>query len=188
VITEDHRDARLLTDAGQLFLLEATSVADGQVSATIVAHAGYGETFFDGSEVAYGILAGSISDRARIEADWVLESGDLGSMVLEYDSVYERGSDLARLAGTWSASDGTVFSIDASGEIFAQRESGCVYDGNIRIVDASYNVYRVRIMDHCRVIRVDGTGMLTDFAAENDAFVILLSRCNWIFADALLRQ
>ncbi len=184
VITEDHSEGRILSVNGQMLVLENIVVADGRISADVSAFARPHWTLAGGNLNATGHLRGTITERTRIDADLYLSSGGNAALVLEYDAVYERGSDIAWLVGAWEASHGLVYNIDALGEIFAQSEHGCVYAGRVSLIDASWNVYRVDLVDHCLAAEASGLGVLTD-----DAFVLMLDLAQgWYMAEVLLRQ
>jgi hypothetical protein len=188
VITEDNTEGRFVTDGGQMFVLRDISGTGGEISATVSAFARPEAAFLDGSIKTSGTLTGSLVERTRIEGDWSLNTGETGTVTLVYDDVYERGSDIARLAGIWEAASGTVYTVDALGEIFGQTERGCVYWGRIYLIDATCNVYRVRINGGCLAINASGLGLLTYEFGTNDAFVMMLDLGNgWWFTEQLLR-
>ncbi|MGD8510593.1 MAG: hypothetical protein PVI16_03140, partial [Gammaproteobacteria bacterium] len=79
---------------------------------------------------------------------------------------------------TWRDDSGTTYTIDADGSIFGQNASGCVYDGQISLIDVDYNVYRVEInTSSCQEEdgSFSGLGALFDNAeaGENGRFVFL---------------
>ncbi len=184
VITEDHSEGRILSVNGQMLVLKNIVVANGRISADVLAFARPHWTLAGGNLNATGHLSGTITERTRIEADLYLSSGGNAELVLEYDELYERGSDIAWLVGAWEASHGLVCNVDALGEIFAQSEHGCVYAGRVSLMDAGWNVYRVDIADHCLAAEAGGLGVLTD-----DGFVLMLDLGNgWFMAEVLVRQ
>ncbi len=184
VITEDHSEGRFLSVNGQMLVLRNIVVADGRISADVLAFAQPHWTLAGDNLNATGHLTGTITERTRIEADLYLSSGGTGGLVLEYEELYERGSDIAWLVGAWEASHGLIYNIDALGQIFAQSEHGCVYAGRVSLIDASWNVYRVDLVDHCLAAEASGLGVLTD-----DAFVLMLDLSQgWFMAEVLVRQ
>lgn len=65
-----------------------------------------------------------------------------GTFTLTYDALYDRDSSLATIAGNFRAPNGTVVSVDASGNIFSQdATTGCVVNGKASIIDTRYNAY-----------------------------------------------
>ncbi len=187
VITEDNVEGRFLINGATLFVLRDISADDGEITATISVSIRPDSQVVDHRSKNFGVMTGTLVERTRIEGEWLLESGDFGTVTLEYDDLYERGSDIARLAGIWRASWGTIYNIDALGEIFAQTEHGCVYSGQVELIDAAYNVYRVSHFDGCLAYEANGLGVLADELDTDDAFVLLLGE-GWFMADAWQRQ
>lgn len=192
VITEDNSVGRFMINGETSFILRDIAINSLEITATISASAGSDdEVLPEGS--AHGALIGQLVKRSRIEFIWTLESGEYGTVILDYDDVYERGSDIARLVGTWKDSSGDIINIDALGEIFSQDEYGCVINGLVEIIDAVYNVYSVETDRYCVMFgsfHMSGLGVLGDEADMNDAFTVILSSRDffWTSGYTLLRQ
>ncbi len=184
VIAEDHSEGRFLSVNGQMLVLRNIFVADGRISADVSAFARPHSPFFGDNMHARGVLTGTIAERSHIVADFYLSSGDKGRLEVYYDDLYERGSDIAWLAGVWETSHGITYNIDALGEIFAQTENGCVHAGQVSLIDGAWNVYRVRIVDHCLIAEATGLGILTD-----DAIVLMLDLADgWFITEILAKR
>ena len=66
------------------------------------------------------------------------------SAELDYDSLYDRDSSLAAMAGNYDDGTGTVLNINALGTMFEQSTaSGCVLNGRVGIIDSAFNLYDV---------------------------------------------
>jgi hypothetical protein len=111
----------------------------------------FGRTFPDGSTHGTGTLNGGVQERQSLDgvADFITASGT-GTHVLigfAFDDSYFETSSLAIIAGTYSdAATGTVVTIDSKGRVFAQdATNGCVVNGTVSIIEATYNVYRVQV-------------------------------------------
>lgn len=188
MVTEDNLEGRFITAGAWMLVLRDIEGEGGEFSASVSAFARPDSLFADGSFETSGIVTGSVVERSRIEGVWSLDSGDIGALTLEYDDVYERGSDLNWLAGTWESSFGTVYAVTALGRIFGQTDQGCVYEGQIDLINAAYNVYRIRINGGCLAIMASGLGVLTERSGGNDAFVTMLDLGNgWWFTEQWLR-
>ena len=177
VITEHNAEGRFMIDGKTQFILRDIAIDGFEITATISAITYPDPTFLPREGNDSGVITGSLVERSRIEGEWTLDSGEFGTVTLEYDDLYERGSDIARLVGIWQApwGDDFVFNIDALGEIFSQRENGCVTDGQVRLIDAAYNVYRVEIYNYCLPYYASGLGVLGDEVDTDDAFSLILS-------------
>lgn len=95
-----------------------------------------------------------------------LSSASSGTFAFTYDPIYERGSSLAAISGTWS--DGTrQLSIDAAGVI-----SGAA-TGRIELLNSAFNLYRITLDDpsHPFGIDLEGLATLSDTTVANDTLV-----------------
>jgi len=190
VVREDNEEGRFVTESGPLFRLQDIAGTEGDLSATIAATTStLGETFEDGSISTSGVLTGFVVERTSMEGDWSFDSGETGTITLEYDGIYERGSDIAHLVGIWECSIGTICNIDELGEIFGQGEGECVATGRIEIIDPSYNVYEVNYGSPCMLGGIlSGLGVLADQPDMNDAFIIMLDPVFFFYTDIFIRQ
>lgn len=76
-----------------------------------------------------------------------------GRFALTYRAAYGDGSSLERLSGMWSYSEassgGAVYTItleiDGNGQMFATDTAGCVFSGQMTLIDDRYSVYRAGI-------------------------------------------
>jgi hypothetical protein len=66
---------------------------------------------------------------------------------LTFNPLYYVPSSLATISGTYTESaTGTAFTISADGTVFAQdATTGCVINGTVSIINASYNVYAIQV-------------------------------------------
>ena len=190
VVTENNGEARFVNDQGTQFILSGVSGTGGNISATITAISQTGSTFIDGSTVTTGTLTGTLVERASLDGNWSLNSGETGTITMSYNNIYDRGSDLARMSGTWEDSFGVVYSVDAVGAIFAQDAFLCIYGGAVTIINASYNVYQVKL-DIFNCPGSDGTysglGVLSDDVGTDNAFIVQLDNGQLIITDVLLK-
>jgi hypothetical protein len=69
-----------------------------------------------------------------------------GTLAVTFNPLYDQASSLAAIAGNYvEAGSGTAVSIDANGAIFSQdATTGCVVNGTVTIIDASYDAYAVQ--------------------------------------------
>lgn len=190
VVTENNGEGRFVNDQGVQFILSGISGTNGNFSATITAIAPFGTVFIDGSSVTSGTITGTVVERTSLQGDWTLNTGETGTMTMSYDSIYERGSNLSRTTGMWIDSFGVVYTIEANGDFFAQDAFGCVFDGNVSILDASFNAYGLTMtVSICPSVNgnYSGLGVLGDDVGMDDAFVVQMDSNNFIFTDVLLK-
>jgi hypothetical protein len=169
----------------------ATITVDGSAfSGSSFAVAPLGGTFIDGSVTTTGSMSGTLVERSRVSATYSLDTGETGTFELFYDSTYERSSSLAKMSGSWNDVNGNTFTVEADGSIFGQDGFGCVYTGNVGIIDPRYNVYRLTInVANCADINgtYTGLGTIGDWVVPNDdrLFIFQVSNDSWALTSTL---
>ena len=146
----------LIDEGGQFNLIRndggqyvGTAVTSGTtLTATFDGYMPLGQTFPDGARHGHGSLTGTVSERLSINVtmQFTTDVGTTssGTLVLTFDSGYNLTSSLATIAGNYTEpTSGTVFSITTAGAVTWQDAStGCVGNGTIKIIDASFNLYQ----------------------------------------------
>jgi hypothetical protein len=104
--------------------------------------------FPDGSTSATETITGTVAQRATLTLSGAVTTANgtveptQPAVTATFDSLYDAGSDLTKIAGNWTGPTGVVMNINANGVIFAQDPaSGCVVNGQVSIINASYNAY-----------------------------------------------
>ena len=129
----------------------AAVTSGNSITANINGYTPFGTTFPDGSTHGTGTVSGTISARVSITANtsFTTDKGTVtnGTLNLTFNQLYNQPSSLATIAGNYTdTSSGDTVSIDAAGVITAQDpNTGCVINGNVTIINASYNAYGVQI-------------------------------------------
>jgi len=189
VVTENSGDGRFINENGIQFVLSGISGNNGAISATITAIAPFGSTFLDGTVLTLGTLTGNVVERQSLQGDWSLNTGETGSVTMGFDSNYYEGSDLSRTEGLWLDPFGTTWDTSPTGEMFSQDSFGCVANGQISIIDQSYNAYDVAVTlsGPCGGIEGNYNGLAvtdTDGATANNVFVLQINNNEFIFTEA----
>ena len=151
----------LITETGRFHLLDEfdfqgsgiLSVSSAnEVSADFQTNPPVGGSFADGSPFADCSITGLISERSTLDGTVLCTTiqGSQSSVTvnLNYQALYELDSSLAMFAGTWTDSSDPgvdVANVDATGVITGQDGggSGCIYSGQVTIIDPNYNAYEV---------------------------------------------
>jgi hypothetical protein len=150
-----------------------------QVSGSGRAYAAPGYVLADGSSVVanFTITSGTVSERNTIDLTFS-SLGQSGTFSGTFDPIYDRDSSLATVAGSYAAfdvfGDPASFSIDSNGALFSQTQSGCVGNGEVRVIDSRFNGYAVNAtVSNCPGLNGDyeGLALTADFAATNDVFL-----------------
>lgn len=151
----------LITETGRFHLLDefgfqgsgilSISSAD-EISADFQTLPSIGAQFTDGSHLADCSISGSIVERSALDGTvtCTTSQGSESSVTvnLDYQAIYDSDSSLAMITGTWtdSSDPGTdVVNVDTTGLITGQDggASGCVYSGQVTLVNPNYNVYDI---------------------------------------------
>ncbi len=166
-----------VTTAGVVAGMQGTIQVNGsQVTGTGTLYAAPSTTLADGSTVAnLTIGAGTVSEGNSLDLT-VDAAGVSISVSTTFDALYDRGSDLATVAGVYTTfdifGDPASFSVDPNGAITSQSTAGCVSNGQISIIDASFNAYDVALdVTGCALGGMyDGLGRTQDANATDDVF------------------
>jgi PKD repeat protein len=111
-----------------------------------------GGSFADGTAFADCSASGLLTERSTLDGTVACTTaGGTQSSVavsLTYQALYDLDSDLAAFVGTWTDSSNPgvdVVNVDAMGVITGQdgSGSGCIYDGQVTIIDPNYNAYDI---------------------------------------------
>jgi hypothetical protein len=89
-------------------------------------------------------LSATLDERGGIDVDYVASTGESGTLSLAaYDTLYQRGSSLEMLAGTYTTQNAS-WAIDDQGAIFVQHGS-CAGNGRAAVIDPEFNMYRFEV-------------------------------------------
>ncbi|MCJ7556199.1 MAG: hypothetical protein MUP90_04705 [Gammaproteobacteria bacterium] len=160
-----------------------------------VAIAAPGATWGDTSMVSTLDISGFVVERESVEGDWSLASGETGYYWLLFDSVYFKDSSLDLTAGVWSIVDDTgadigTLTVEADGSLNGQNIAGCLYSGNLAIIDMQYDVYDVSVtISNCAESDgvYTGFGALGDDLEINDSMLLITDDGSHTFAANMTR-
>jgi len=103
----------------------------------------------DGSNSGSGTFTGTVSQRASLslsETDTMAMGSVLApsTTAWTFSNLYLSPSSLSTIAGNYD-DGGQTLSITSDGVIFEQNPNGCITNGQVSIINASYNAYAVQI-------------------------------------------
>lgn len=148
----------LVTEAGEFHFLRndgtqffgTMAVTGNSATANFTAVVPVGSQFPDGSLTGTGTLTGTIQARASISgtSSFTTARGaasPAGGLTLSFNPLYNRASSLSTIAGNYRDPDtNAIINVNSNGVIFAQDAvTGCVINGSVAIINASYNAYRL---------------------------------------------
>ncbi len=196
LITESG-DARLVTsDSVQIVTTSPLTVTGTTVTGNLRAYAPVGFTFADGSRVVSGTLSATISGRDSLSGSWSSATGEGGDFDFLYSASYERGSSIAFLTDLWVGIDAfgnisSSFDIDTNGAIAGADTLGCIYTGQVSLIDTRFNAYAIEAtVTNCGVANgtYTGLGALSDDRVDNDVLVFQIDNGLLVVTDFLLRN
>ena len=106
-----------------------------------------GTQFPDGSTHGSGSVSGTVNARSSmtLSTQFRTDAGtsSSGTLNLPFNALYNRASSLSTIAGNF-ADGGNTITVSSNGAIFEQDpNTGCVVNGTVSIINASYNAYRI---------------------------------------------
>ena len=149
-IVSESGDFRLISTSG----IQASGRVEGgrrSASGSLRFFPAEGATFSEDRKSINGNFEGSAEEATTLNGDWEASADNdvKGEFRLTYDEIYAEDSSLARLAGNYSAQDGTGFSrsivAQDNGDIEGSDSDGCNYAGSAEIIDTEWNAYRLTI-------------------------------------------
>jgi hypothetical protein len=102
-----------------------------------------------------------------------------GTLNLTFDAGYDRASSLAMISGNYS-DNGDIITVSSDGTVFEQDpNTGCVINGTVAVIDASYNAYRIQYsFSNCagqaavlNGLQFNGLGMLDNSQTPEHAII-----------------
>lgn len=148
LVTESGEFHFLTDDESQYF--GTVSVDGTATSAQFTGYAGLGLEFNDGTTSGTGSLTGTVQSRSTFTANSTFRTSagntNPNTIDLTYNALYDRDSSLAIIAGNFrDVATGSIVNINSSGVAFSQNPAnGCVLNGNVSIISAQFNAYRVQ--------------------------------------------
>jgi hypothetical protein len=145
---------------GTIVVTEGINESDNDIltSTTLTAFAPQGVIFSDGKTTSACSITAFFKETDSIDGTYACEganASETGSFLVYYRAdLYEQPSSLNRAAGTWVAVDfnttnnniDMALTVDESdGSIDGSNDDGCVYSGEIGIIDPAFNLYDINI-------------------------------------------
>lgn len=161
-IIADNGDGAIAGGDGTYYRLNI-SLPRNQVTGTYFALS-QGPNFPNGTQAT----SGSISAVASPNLNGTLsdQTGATESLAFNFDTVYNLGSSLPTLAGTWSYT-ANGFSLTATirpdGTFSAIDSNSCSYTGAFNLIDPNFNAYSESYIRSCSGVNATFTGLATYF-------------------------
>jgi hypothetical protein len=146
----------LIDESGEFHFIQSDNVqyvgnastSGTSVSANFDGFTQFGSQFADGSTHGTGSVSGTIAERSSmsLSTQFKTDAGasNSGTLKMTFDTLYNRASSLSTISGNFADGSDTI-TISSDGSIFEQDpNTGCVVNGTVSIINASYNAYRVQ--------------------------------------------
>lgn len=155
-VNDGDRVDLFIAETGELHFLTEEDDAQGvgtitasgnEVTINFTLLANEGEDFFDGTTSGTCSGTGTIQERQSLNTE-IICTTSLGNRRMTKISftyvkdVYERNSSLSTIAGNYDDGVNPTISVSEDGKVFWQDEYGCIINGNVYVIDTSYNAYR----------------------------------------------
>lgn len=198
VVSESY-DTQLVTTAiGERHYSGIVSTDGDTLTGTLTTYLGRKGPFLGFDGVQSIMLDGTIVERSTMSGDYTGNEDD-GRFNLNYSNIYENGSSLDSTSGIWvyseASSGGALYTvtldIDANGTLFGTDTGGCVYGGQLALIDDRFNSYQANFnVSSCITKNGDYSGLafLSSIGGgQINQLVLGASKPNRAFA-ALLRK
>jgi hypothetical protein len=126
------------------------SMSSNSLTGSLEGFVPLGFVFSDGSTHGTGSISGTVQARSSINLTTQFRTdggtASSGTLNLTFDSLYNRASSLATLAGNFTnLQTAAVVTVNTDGSIFSQDPTtGCVVNGAASIINATYNAYHIQ--------------------------------------------
>ncbi len=144
-------------------------IADGSaLTGSLIEYRGRQGVFLGFDGLSTLSLDGEVTERDGMFGTYAGEGAE-GRFALTYSPAYEDGSSLDLLSGLWtysqSSSGGAVYTItvelDDSGQLFGSDTAGCVFNGQLDLIDDRYSAYSAAIsVSSCGEVNGDYSGLV----------------------------
>jgi hypothetical protein len=162
-IIADNGDGAMSGQDGTYYRLNV-NLSGNNVSGTFYGLS-QGATFPNGTQATSGSIS-AIAAPPGLNGTVTDQTNVAETLALSFDTVYNLGSSLATLAGTWSYT-ANGFSLTATirpdGTFSATDSNNCSYSGAFGLIDPNFNAYSESYTRSCNSINVMFTGLATYF-------------------------
>jgi len=194
------RGDRIIMTGGNLIYDGAYNVGnDGAFTGTVDVYRSDGDKLTAAGQI--GIAGTRLSDtELTLNVDAVGDSVPAQTMNFAFDTLYDRDSDLALTARMWGLVTDhpkytLTFPVDSNGTLTGAADTeGCLYSGNLGLLDTQYNVYSVAISvdrqrrKDCRSFVGKGYSGYASLTPDDNTLRLIVSNASHAFSFELTPQ
>jgi hypothetical protein len=127
-----------------------TQLSGDTLVAAVVGYTDFPATFPDGSSYGLGTLNGTVATGSTLTLSltFTTNGGTMlpGSWSLSFNTLTNNSSSLGTIAATYTdTASGSVITVSANGVVTGQEQNSCVVNGNLTIINSTYDIYQVTI-------------------------------------------
>lgn len=180
-ILAENGDGRISGQDGTYYNLTVNTQPNNSVAGTYYADS-TGPLFPNGSLLSSGTVS-AVLNPTTLNGSLIDQTGAAANLRLSFDTVYNLGSALPTLAGTWSYTANS-FSLTATilsnGAFTAVDSTGCSYTGSFYVIDPNFNAYGESHTRACNGVTLNYAGLAAYFppAGNGGAHIQLLADDN----------
>ncbi|WP_416308525.1 hypothetical protein [Neptunicella sp. SCSIO 80796] len=179
-------EIRLIVDDGTQYTANMTIDGSTFAAETVLGFDFYGELFATGS------ASGTFTDDT-ITGETFVNDVKVDDFTATKDDQTDDGADLATITGNYSTFNGAAsFGLDSDGHYTGSNTDGCIFEGDITVIDSDVNVYRAEMdVTSCGEYSGHYNGLATyAFLFDDDesrSLVIQLDNGIYSISDALYK-
>jgi hypothetical protein len=127
-----------------------TQLSGDTLVAAVVGYTDFPTTFTDGSSYGLGTLNGTVATGSTLTLNLTFTTNG-GTMLsdswsLSFNTLTDSGSSLGTIAANYTdTASGSVITVSANGVVTGQEPNSCVVNGNLTIINSTYDIYQVTI-------------------------------------------
>ena len=198
VVSEDYDTQLVAAAIAERHYSGIVSTDGDTLTGTLTTYLGREGPFLGFDGVQSIMLDGTIVERRAMSGDYTGVEDD-GRFNLNYRNIYENSSSLDSTSGIWMYSEASpggalyivTLDIDANGALFGTDTGGCVYGGQLALIDDQFNSYQANFnVSSCITKNGDYSGLAYLSSIDGgqiNQLVLGASKHNRAFA-ALLRK
>lgn len=177
-----------ISETGTIFFFHETYIYTGNVTTLGNTFTAYGTELTPSKPPQSSLLSGTFHPHSSITSATFHAKQKTADSAYSFQTIYRRNSSLEQISGTYSltTNDHTeTYTIDSDGFISGSNSNGCVYNGEIALIDSHYNMYKLDIsIANCGSKSADYKGLatLSDTNAENDTLTLIANSAELFIA------
>jgi hypothetical protein len=168
-----------ISETGTIFFLYETHIYSGNVTTLGNTFTAYGTELYHTGLPQGSLLSGTFHAHSSINSATFHNNQKTADSAYSFKSIYRRNSSLNLISGTYSQTISTnteTYTIDSDGIISGSNSEGCIYSGDIKLIDSRFNMYKLDLsIANCgnKSDKYSGLATLSDTNSESDTLTMI---------------